>query len=726
MISVPLMEDWLFTWRGEEGPEEAPEKITLPHTFARDGKPRRGRGRYERRVEIPAGTQAAYLSFEGADQCCRVLVDGEEAGRHEGGYSRFRIPVPEGALARGGFRLTVELDNRVNEQVSPHFGDFTVYGGLYRPVSLLLCEETRFDYAWYGTDGLLIRTEVGEDGRACLRAECHTAGPEGAELRMTLLDPEGRPVAQGMGPEAQPPEIRLTEPVLWNGTASPACYTLRAELIREGRTADSQRITVGFRRVTADGNGLRLNGVPCFLRGAAKHQDRAGALTAGTDREIAEDFDILQEMGANAVRLSHYQHPQAAYEECDRRGLLAWAEIPMLKMTEDPALQANARQQLTELILQNLHHPSIFCWGIQNEIAMFRDAPFMHEACRELHALARRLDPGRMTACANLYPVPPRSELNGITDLVGYNYYFGWYYGEWPGYGEALDAFHRERPDTPVGITEYGADGNPALHSAEPKVKDYSEEYQALFHERVYPFLRSRPWLWGSFIWNLFDFSSDRRKEGGLPGLNGKGLVTWDRKVRKDAFYYYQAQWSDAPVLHLCGWRYRIRAAEKMDVKVYTNLPEVTLEANGAVLGTARTDDNSTAFFSGVPLRPGENRIAVRGGGLREEAVFLRSEAEPESYRLPEEAGSSVTNWFLQQEVRKDRFSILNTAQQILEHPSCAGLLRESFPALYTLLTEKNVVPLGLTMKSILERDIGDDPDRIGRFQQALQEIPLA
>ena len=183
MISVPLMEDWLFTWRGEEGPEEAPEKITLPHTFARDGKPRRGRGRYERRVEIPAGTQAAYLSFEGADQCCRVLVDGEEAGRHEGGYSRFRIPVPEGALARGGFRLTVELDNRVNEQVSPHFGDFTVYGGLYRPVSLLLCEETRFDYAWYGTDGLLIRTGSAGSSRPCRRSRWRKKQEEADESR---------------------------------------------------------------------------------------------------------------------------------------------------------------------------------------------------------------------------------------------------------------------------------------------------------------------------------------------------------------------------------------------------------------------------------------------------------------------------------------------------------------------------------------------------------------
>ena len=731
MNPISLNQGWTFTWLGEDAPGDfSPDlpgensAVSLPHTFTADGEPRRGAGVYRRRVETEPGTKAAYLSFDAVDQRCRVLIDGREAGRHEGGYSRFRIRVPEEALEAGGFDLLLCVDNRLCPHVSPLTGDFTVFGGIYRPVTLIACEEIHFDRQFFGTDGLILRPELEDNGDGLLYAEPHTVGAENAVIAYRVLDAGNRPVLEETHSASETAVLRIPSAKRWDGKASPALYTVEAALCSDGREWDRLTLQTGFRRAEATPEGFLLNGQPYPLWGVAKHQDRAGSLTAEPPVEIAEDFDLIGEIGARAVRLSHYQHPQAAYGECDRRGLLCWAEIPMLKMTEDPLLLANAKNQLTELILQNIHHPSIFCWGIQNEIAMFRDAPFMHKACRELHSLAKELDPSRMTACANLYPVAPESELNGITDMVGYNWYFGWYYGKWPEYGTYLDAFRAARPNVPVGISEYGADANPLLHSAEPKVKDYSEEYQALFHERVYPFLRERPWLWGSFVWNMFDFSSGLRDEGGVRGLNGKGLVSWDRTLRKDAFYYYKAQWSGEPFLHLCGKRYAERAGERTAVKVYTNCPRVRLVVNGEEFGEAPNDGNGTVVFPDVPLRRGENRLTAEYESLSDEMTITGVEKEPESYRLADAGEGPVTNWFLREELKEDHFSVLLTAQQILDDERACAVLRETFPQLYRLLAVDFVIPQGIIMEGILDR-FEKDPDIRARFNRALQEIPM-
>ena len=734
MLRQPILDNWQFTRLPEEdlnrvSPADALEacceSVSLPHTFSRDGQTWKGNAVYRRRVQTDPRWRHVFLEFEAVDQCCRVLIDGAETGRHQGGYSRFRVPVPADALQKPAFEIAVLVTNTVNEHVSPHFGDFTVCGGIPRPVNLIICEETHFDYLYHGTDGLIVRTRIDPEGRGVLRIEPHTVGAEQGVLALSLMNPRGELEISGEYSAKEPFEIIVAAPVRWDGRNDPALYILEASLTVNGREQDAVRLQTGFRSVEADSSGLRLNGSPCFLRGVAKHQDRAEVYTAVTAKQIAEDFDLIDEIGANAVRLSHYQHPQAAYDECDRRGILCWAEIPMLKMTEDEALQENARQQLTELILQNIHHPSVYCWGIQNEIAMFRDAPFMHEKCRELNALAKRLDPDRLTACANLYPVPPESGLNGITDIVGYNYYFGWYYGEFSDYGKYLDAFHTARPGVTVGISEYGADANLKLHSAKPKVKDYSEEYQALYHESVYPHLKARPWLWGSYVWNMFDFSSDRRNEGGTKGINAKGLVTWDRAIRKDAFYYYKAQWSSRLFLHICGKRYAQRAEETVTVKVYTNCPEAELTVNGQTAGTKRNCGNGTILFENVPLQAGKNILAAVCGDTRDEAELTRVDREPEEYRLPDDGqGGNVLNWFLQGEQKADCFSILNTAQQVMENPAARKVIREALPGLYGILEAGTVIPMGLTLKSILSRDT-KDPEQIKRINKALQEIRM-
>ena len=735
MKKISLNDRWLFRrlpgFTLENLPEDLlpfpGEEVTLPHTWHREDAPYKGLCVYEKTLARDPSWKKALLSFDGADQSCRVFVNGFPAGAHQGGYSRFRLPLPEEAETDAQWTVRVFLENRVNEQISPNFGDFTVFGGLYRNADLLVMEPSHFDYCYFGTDGIVVRASVDPEGRGIVTVEPHAVcDPERSRIRCSLRNDRGKEIARREGRPDETFSFAVEHPALWNGLESRAFFTVSAELCVDGTPVDRTDVRTGFRRVEVSGQkGFLLNGKPLQLRGAAKHQDRCVKYSAVSEEDVREDFSILREMGANAVRLSHYQHPQPAYNCCDEEGLLCWAEIPMLKMTEDPALQANAVQQLTELILQNIHHPSVFCWGIQNEIAMFRDAPFMHENCRELHALVKTLDPGRLSACANLYPLKAASRLNEITDLVGYNLYFGWYYGEMPDYGPWLDAFHEKRPSLPLGITEYGVDANLSLHSEAPKVKDYSEEYQALWHETVYPQIERRPWLWGSFIWNMFDFSSDRRDEGGQKGINAKGLVTHDRKTRKDAFYYYKARWSSEPFLHLCAKRFLRRAREAVDVKCYTNQPSVRLVVNGNPFGEVSVE-NGTALFRNVPLSMGENRVAVSAGVCRDECAWIRvSEPDP-AYTLPEEQGSGpVRNWFLaEDDCRREGFySIQDTANDLLENPDTRKILEAYVPGLVRFMTEKSVIPLGLAMKSILSRETDDSLD-LKKMNRELNQVP--
>ena len=700
------------------------ETVSLPHTWYREEDPYHGLVLYRREIGVGKAWKKAFLEFEGADQRCRVFVNGKEIGEHNGAYARFRFPVPEAALKSGELRIEALLDNRVSADVSPNFGDFTIFGGLYRNVNLLVTSEDHFDYCFYGTDGVIARAAVQDDGSGLLALEPHVCTErEDACIVYTLTGPEGELAAESTAPAKESVSLRVPEPKLWNGKKAPELYTLRAELQIDGETADEAEIRVGFRTVSmSPDDGLRLNGEHIKLCGVAKHQDRAGVFSAVSREQIDEDFALIREIGANAIRLSHYQHPQHTYDRCDEDGLLCWAEVPMLKMTENGALYANIEQQLIELVLQNIHHPSIFCWGIQNEIGMFRDAPFMHEECRVLTALVKRLDPNRLVTAANLYNVKPASQLNAITDMVGYNLYFGWYYGEMPDYSKYLDNYHAQRPEMPLGISEYGVDCNVKLHSETPRVKDYSEEFQALWHETVYPILQSKDYLWGSFVWNMFDFSSDRRNEGGVKYINGKGLVSHDRTLRKDAFYYYKAVWSDEPFVHLCARRFVKRCRETVDVKAYTNQNAVTLFVNGAERGTLSNNGNGTVLFRDVALEPGENRLKAMSGELADSLIFERVETAEESYRLPEETSGPVRNWFLSDDdtVKQGYYSIMDTAEDVLS--GSRSVLVRFVPSLVEVL-DRDVIPMGLSMKSILSRELKNDPDTMLRSNDALHQI---
>lgn len=693
--------------------------IDLPHTWYTPEDPYAGTAVYKKTIDIAADAETAYLEFEGVEQRCVVFINGRKAGEHQGSYSTFRIAVPEEELvkSRTGLEIIVTVNNERSEELAPMFGDFTIFGGIYRNVNLIYASKKSFDYLYYGTGGVIVRTKVdGEVGKIFVEPHVSQYINGDCHIRYDVFSQDNRVVLENrVGNTDKETTLVLDKPKLWDGKGKAALYKLRAAIICGDSVCDETELAVGFRdiRITSD-EGLFLNGRNYRLNGVAKHQDYGTSYNAVDKSQIEKDFELIHEIGANAVRLSHYQHPQQAYDICDEAGLLVWAEIPMLKMTTNDKLFETTCMQLRELILQNIHHPSIYCWGIQNEIAMFRDDPFMHERCKKLTGIAHELDPERYSAGANLYSVKVKSPMNEVSDIVGYNLYFGWYYGQMEDYRVHLDKLHEAKPQVPYGISEYGVDTNINLHSENPIVKDYSEEYQALFHETVYSIFEEKNYLWGSFVWNMFDFSSGIRNEGGVKGMNLKGLVTSDRNVRKDAFYYYKSKWSDETVLHLCSKRFVKRNSESIQIKAYSNLPEAELFVNEKSFGKAQNNGNMTLLWDEVALSEGENSVKIVSGEYEDSCTFIKVSEETDEYRLPGDAGGAVRNWFLEEDtfVKEGYLSVLSRADEVIGDPKGAELVKELFPDLYKVMTEQDVIPLGLEFLSILKRQLGDTADR--------------
>ena len=705
--------------------------VTLPHTWYRDEDPYRGLVLYQKTIQIDPDWKHVFVDIPGADQHAVVLADDRKIGEHRGAYGAFHCEIPEELLCNKEVKLRIFLTNVHDEGISPLTGDFTVFGGLYRGVDLLVTEhESFFDPTYYGTSGVILRTGI-DGNTGILNAEIHARVDKEAEIVAEITDPFGTLLTDVRSEEVDSESanthasgsincsmvltFRIPDVILWNGKTAPNLYKVKMKLVRAGETLDEVELETGFRDITITADkGLFLNSKHIKINGVAKHQDFKGCFNAVSRENIDRDFELIDEIGANSVRLSHYQHPQYTYETADKKGYLVWAEIPMLKMTDSEELKADAEEQLRELILQNIHHPSIYCWGIQNEIGMFRDAEFMHEELKKMQQLSHELDPSRLVTAANLYTVKFKSKLNSVTDMIGYNIYFGWYYGEMEDYRDYLNRFHEERPEMPLGVSEYGVDANISLHAENPMVRDYSEEYQALYHETVYHIFESLDHLYGSYVWNMFDFHSGLRNEGGQKNINAKGLVTYDRNTRKDAFYYYKAKWSEEKFLHICSKRFVNRAKESIEIKVYTNLSDAVLYVDEKEFGSGTNDGNGRIVFSDVPLHEGENRIKVAAEGLTDECVFVRVDSEDENYRLPgNNAGQAVKNWFLSDDdvVREGYFSLKDTANDLLDDPDARAVLEKYLPELVKFMTEKDVIPLGLSMQSILSRDIPEGLD---------------
>lgn len=693
---VSLNDSWQF-WLAPQGftPAELGDgaiAVTVPHSWnAVDGQSGDGYARrctaYQRQLTIPADAgERFFVEFEGANAVCDVWVGDAHLGQHRGGYATFRFEITDFVKPGETVTLTAFVDNSETEDVSPLTGDFTVFGGIYRNVNLVCVPKAHFALDYYGTSGLLLTPTVNEDGTAQLAIETRLTDAEGMKVLYTVTAPNGETAAQAEGDGADL-VIPFAQPVLWNGKQAPAMYAISARLMDGDTVLDEVGHSFGFRSIRMDPEtGFYLNGVNMPLHGVAKHQDRCDCGNAVSREQLDEDMALVRELNCNCIRLSHYQHPQYFYDLCDQEGLVVWAEIPMLEMTECPALLENARQQLTELVLQNRHHPGICFWGIQNEIAIAGETLPMYRSMEKLQEHVKALDPTRISTSANLYCVKNNSPLNEISDVVAYNIYFGWYYGKMEEYADFFDAFHKDNPHIPLGVSEYGVDCNLGFHSDTPKLKDYSEEFQALFHETVYPIMEERPYVWGTYVWNMFDFGSASRNEGGTKGRNCKGLVSYDRKIRKDSFFYYKAAWSNDPFVHITSRRFAKRATGTITVKVYSNCSEVSLEVNGEAFGTAA---GSRVFvFENVPLQAGENTVIARSGDCVDTVVWEKVEQPEQSYiYVDPNPGFNVANWFTLGESEEDlfpedKYSLMDTLKDLTANPETMALITGDLPQL--------------------------------------------
>lgn len=615
------------------------ESVTLPHTWNNvDGQDggndyRRGKGTYARTLPGPGEPgQETWVEFRGVNSSAQVHLNGHLMGEHHGGYSTFRVNLTTHLQATN--TLVVVVDNAPNQTVYPQRADFTFYGGIYRDVHLITVPTAHFHLGNHGAPGLVVTPELdGDVAHVALAAVVS----DGEEVRFSI---------DGVGTRTVPvnklaAETTITIPDVrrWHGLRDPHLYRATAELLVAGEVADHVELRFGCREFEVDPQrGFLLNGEPYPLRGVSRHQDWEGVGNAITREMMATDLALLQELGATTVRLAHYQHDQHFYDLCDQAGLVVWAEIPQITGFL-PDATGNARSQLTELIVQNHHHASIVCWGLSNEITVTGRSEESLAAHRGLNRLAHQLDPTRPTTMAHLFLLEPDDPLVRVPDVMSYNLYFGWYVGDVGDNDAWLDDFHARYPDLPLGLAEYGADANPQFQTSSPTRGDYSEQFQARYHEHMLAMIEQREWLWATHVWNLADFAADGRDEGGIPGRNQKGLVSFDRTTRKDAFYLYKAAWSAEPFVHVCGRRYVDRAEDLTEVTVYSNQPEVELLRDGELVGR---QTGRWVFRFQVPLEA-EHELQARAGDAVDTIQVRRVAQANPAYRMEV---APVINWF--------------------------------------------------------------------------------
>ncbi|MCI8799892.1 MAG: glycoside hydrolase family 2 protein [Lachnospiraceae bacterium] len=695
---INLNQNWRFIREDAGLPEMLPlewQAVDLPHTWnAVDGHD--GNGSYYRgkcwyarsfqTPEQPLPGGRVYVEIPAAGQQAWVYVNGRQAVYHEGGYSAFRADITRLCTKEGENLLVIACSNENKSSVYPQAADFTFYGGLYRGVNLISVPETHFDLDYYGGPGLQVTPKPCDDGGATFELVSWVTKPdENFTVLYSILNEGGMEVASAVRPADQTKvTVYVPDAKAWN-ISTPCLYTVTATLQRRNEAYDEVSVRAGVRSFSCDADmGFCINGVWTPLRGVSRHQDRLYQGNALTREDHFEDARMIRELGANTIRLAHYQHSQDFYDACDELGFIVWAEIPFISvMNQDPAAHQNCISQMKELIIQNYNHPSICFWGVSNEILIGGISDQLVENHRELNALCKELDPTRLTAIAHVSMTPEQSPMHGITDVESYNHYFGWYGGKMEDNGPWLDNFHRVHPEICLGLSEYGCEGIVTYHGPNPACKDYSEEYQALYHEHMAKVLEERPWIWSSHVWNMFDFGCAARNEGGVAGRNNKGLVTMDRKTKKDSYYIYQAYWSEMPMIHLCGRRYARRAGETTQIKVYSNQPKVTLYLNGK---PAAVQTNSKVFTFQVALEEGFNIVTAEAGGIRDSMTLEKVEKEPSIYVLPEvnERAEGVANWFklagnldlkAPMEFPEGKYSVRDTMEELAECPEALEIV---------------------------------------------------
>ncbi|MFR4259831.1 glycoside hydrolase family 2 protein [Gemmiger formicilis] len=635
--TTKLMKNWQFT-----GPDGKTTSVDLPHTWnnidGQDGGNDYWRGTciYKTRFAAPAfdkNTQQVWLQFEGVNASAKVTLNGVEVAHHDGGYSTFRADVT--ALLADSNELIVEADNSKNDRVYPQKADFTFYGGIYRDVSLLVVNRNHIALDYLGGSGVQITPTV-NGANADIEVKTWMEGD--GEVEFSIYDAAGAEVLTGKGRDTT---VTLEHPHLWDGVRDPYLYTCAVRLVLNGEVQDEVRQRFGVRSFSVDPKqGFFLNGRPYPLHGVSRHQDRKGLGNAITREMHDEDMQLIKELGANTIRLAHYQHDQYFYDLCDEAGMVVWAEIPYIS-EHMPNGRENTISQMKELIVQNYNHACIVCWGVSNEITIStKDNRDMRDNHHVLNDLCHEMDKTRLTTLACYAMCGPFNPVAHITDLVSWNLYLGWYV---PGLflnDLWMDFFHLCYPNRALGFSEYGAEGMPNLHSSHPRRGDHTEEYQAIYHEYMLRCFDRHKWLWATHVWNMYDFAADARDQGGEPGMNHKGLVTFDRKTKKDSFYIYKAWWSDEPFVHICSKRYADRTENEIEVKVYSNQKQVSLYVNGEKLSE---QEGEHIFKFRVKLN-GETKVQAVAGDSIDDAIFRKVDAPNPDYKLTKKKSTSA-NW---------------------------------------------------------------------------------
>lgn len=711
---IPLNQNWLF----QKGSEE-PISVNLPHTYnavdGQDGSPMyRGEAVYTKTWTLTEeeAVRTHYLEVGASALSSEIFINGKLLYNTHCGYALYRVPMDE-ALMIGENTIEIHVTNGSDPTVYPAMADFSFYGGVYREVRIVSDESIHFHETDESRDGIYILPEVKEDGSGMLTVTASVTRESSCPLSdvccvLRVETPSGEVAAFETLPlSADSLKFQLSIPSvhLWNGISDPYLYTVVLSLTdADGICYDSRRLETGFRTYSfTPEEGFLLNGKPYKLHGVARHQDFGGIGNAITRKEMENDLSLILEVGANAVRCSHYQHADEWYTYCDRAGLVVWAEVPVISaVAQKKAADQNAFDQLRKLILQARNHCCIFCWGVQNEVCMMTKNPYTFDLVERLSKFAKEMDPYRMTAQANEYTTEDDCPITYSTDIMGHNLYYGWYYGVIADLQDRLDNIHQVHPETPIILTEYGVDTNPRFHSLTPKVSDYTEEYQLAFCSNAIQAVEERSWMAGSFIWVMFDFGSAGRDEGGTKGKNQKGLITIDRKTKKDAFYLYKAHWSKEPFVYLAGRRFVNRPQKETDITVLGNLSRIQLFVNGAVFAE-KTDAEAMTVIPSVPLLPGENTIRVLGwtkdGACYSDEILICSvkEADP-SYVLPKKKEEkTAVNWFLnvdpettkvyeKKPLRKEGFTLDSNVGDIFRNPAA----KEIFMKYLKPLTENS------------------------------------
>ena len=632
-----ITKDWTFIYH-----DNTRTVLDLPHTWnAVDGQDGgndywRGTCCYEKKFKKPefdAEKELVYLQFHGVNASARVILNGKEVCTHDGGYSTFRGDVT--GLLEAENEMLVYVDNSVNTKVYPQKADFTFYGGIYRDVELLTVSKAHFDLDYFGGTGMKVTPEVeGKDAKILIETWNNT---ENGEVKVTLFDAERNIVAEGNGEKTT---LHVTDVHLWNGVNDPYLYSVHAQLWVDGELADEIETSCGVRYFHFDPDrGFFLNGKPYNLHGVSRHQDFKGIGNAITKEHHDRDMELIREVGANTIRLAHYQHDQYFYDLCDRYGMIVWAEIPYISEHLADGNE-NTISQMKELIVQNYNHPCIVTWGLSNEITISgrRYKKQMLKNHHVLQKMVKEMDPTRVTTLACYAVCPHWHPVAHISDIVGWNLYLGWYV---PGFflnDLWIGLWRLLYPKRCLGFSEYGAEGMPNLHSAKPRRGDNTEEYQNKYHEYMLECFKRHPYMWGNYVWNMFDFAADARNQGGDPGMNHKGLVTFDRKLKKDCFYLYKAYWTEDPFVYLAGRRYEYRTEAVTEITVYSTCGEVSLYNNGKLVETKKGE----RVFKFKMTMEKENHLEVKAGDCTDTAVIYKTDRPRPEYSA---AKVDSSNW---------------------------------------------------------------------------------